>query len=77
MSAEPGLVRVEWQDARFDLDAVPSLALVETVGWLVRDGHDALSVAAERIDGEAWRAVTTIPRCCVHDIVPLMEEWRA
>jgi hypothetical protein len=59
-------VLVVWRDAHFDFewDETDDRAdyLVETVGWVVRDGPKFLSLAHERLpNGDGWRAVTHIP----------------
>jgi hypothetical protein len=73
------LVLVTWRDAWFDFDEPdPEDAradyLVNTVGFLVRQGSRFVSVAQEILpDGDGFRAVTHIPTAIVQRICPLQE----
>jgi len=66
---------VRWLDAAFDLDAVPGLVEVETVGWIVHQDEDIVCVAGEFL-GDATRAHTTIPMVLVEEIRSLSEDHR-
>lgn len=74
---EVPLVLVTWRDAWFDFDEPdPEDAradyLVNTVGFLVRQGPRFVSVAQEVLpDGDGFRAVTHIPVAVVEKISPL------
>jgi hypothetical protein len=74
---ENPLVLVTWRDAWFDFDEPdPEDAradyLVNTVGFLVRNGPRFVSVAQEILpDGDGFRAVTHIPVAVVESIAPL------
>jgi hypothetical protein len=71
------LVLVTWRDAWFDFDAPdPEEArpdyLVQTVGFLVREGPRFVSIAQELLpDGDGFRAVTHIPVAVVEAMSPL------
>ena len=70
------LVLVRWRDAWFDLEGKPEewrqSFLVETVGWVVRQVADVVSVAQELLpDDEGFRAITHIPTAVIVEIVPL------
>jgi len=71
------LVLVTWRDAWFDFDAAdPEDArpdyLVQTVGFLVREGPRFVSIAQELLpDGDGFRAVTHVPVAVVEAISPL------
>lgn len=68
MSDEP-IVKITWKDAWYDADYVDESDfadefVIETVGFLVRRGEHAISIATERQpeEGKArWRGVTHIP----------------
>ena len=72
--ATPQVVVVRWQDAWYDADQgspgewrheYPIL----TVGFLVRDEPDLISIAQELLpQGDGFRSVTHIPRSCVESI---------
>lgn len=63
------LVEVVWRDAHFDLNDMPELAEMRTVGWLVEDEPTHVVVASERQTAEEYfRAYTAIPRECVAEI---------
>ena len=74
---EVPLVLVTWRDAWFDFDEPdPEDAradyLVNTAGFLVRQGPRFVSVAQEVLpDGDGFRAVTHIPVAVVEKISPL------
>jgi hypothetical protein len=69
--SEYPLVVVEWHDAWFDVDQVGvddcrSDYPVRTVGFLLREGPEFLSLAQEILpEGEGFRAVTHIPLAIV------------
>ena len=71
------LVLVEWRDAWFDLDqSSPEDCRadypVRTVGFLLRNGPEFLSLAQEVLpEGEGFRAVTHIPVAIVERVQPL------
>jgi hypothetical protein len=73
------LVLVRWHDAWFDLEQ-PAGGwrddyLVQTVGFLVREGPDVVSIAQELLPGrDGYRAVTHIPRGIIESISTLFEE---
>jgi len=71
------LVLVRWRDAWFDFEAGssgwPDEYIVQTVGYLVRDTEDIVSVAQEALANGDWRAVTHIPRPIIQGITFLME----
>lgn len=68
------LVVVEWHDAWFDLDQVSaedcrSDYTVRTIGFLLRNGPEFLSLAQEVLpEGEGFRAVTHIPIAIVERV---------
>jgi hypothetical protein len=72
-------VLVRWRDAWFDLDP-PSSGwrdeyVVHTVGYLVRENEDVVSVAQERLPGrDGYRAITHIPRGVVLGVTTLFAE---
>ena len=64
------IVRVTWRDAWFDVDGDRrdwrAEYPVTTVGFLVRDTPEVLSVAAEQLPGDdGFRAITHIPQVTV------------
>ena len=71
------LVLVRWQDAWFDADQQDaedwrSDYLVQTVGFVVRQEPDLVSVAQELLpEGDGYRAVTHIPRGMIVSMMPL------
>ena len=73
------LVLVRWRDAWFDFEQ-PSSGwreeyLVHTVGFLVRESDEVVSVAQERLPGrEGYRAITHIPRGVVESVTTLFTE---
>jgi len=72
-------VLVRWRDAWFDLDPPPSgwrdEYVVHTVGYLVRENEDVVSVAQERLPGrDGYRAITHIPRGVVLSVTTLFAE---
>jgi len=58
-------ILVVWRDAFFQFDEEEDERadyLVETVGWVLKDGPKFLVLAQERLpDGDGWRAITHIP----------------
>lgn len=74
------LVLVQWRDAWFDLEQDKlrgwrSEYLVQTVGFLVRDEPEVVSVAQELLPGhDGFRAITHIPRGVVESVATLYEE---
>jgi len=71
------LVCVVWEDASFDLDEIPQLREVWTVGFVVQETATYITVGGERVyneDGEHYtRANTTIPKSCVSEMTHLLE----
>lgn len=73
------LVIARWKDAnvdsgQFSLATIPHTPLiVETVGWLLRDDTDGISVAAEKVEDE-WRGVTFILRELVLEVKPVIKK---
>jgi hypothetical protein len=71
------LVLVRWQDAWFDADQQDAEDwrndyLVQTVGFVVRQEPDLVSVAQELLpEGDGYRAVTHIPRGMIVSMMPL------
>lgn len=68
---------VRWRDAWFDHEGPWSRESypVETVGFLVRDEPEVVSIAQELLpDGEGYRAITHVPRALVDEVVTLAEE---
>jgi hypothetical protein len=74
------LVLVHWLDAWYDADEQSHEDWradypVQTVGYLVRDDHNVISIAQEVLpDDEGFRAVTHIPRPMVQQITRLALE---
>jgi hypothetical protein len=72
--AEHPLVLVEWHDAWFDLEQASTDDgradyPVRTVGFLLREGPEFLSLAQEVLpEGEGFRAVTHIPLAIVERV---------
>lgn len=67
------IVRVTWRDAWFDNDGDQrdwrSEYLVTTVGFLVRDMPEVVSVAAEHLPGgDGFKAITHIPRAVIAEL---------
>ena len=52
---------VVWEDAAYDLDEVPEMAVATTLGFLVRHDNASITIASERFDDGSYRAFTTIP----------------
>lgn len=73
------LVLVRWHDAWFDLEQ-PTGGwrddyLVQTVGFLVREGPDVISVAQELLPWrDGFRAVTHIPYGIVESVTTLFHD---
>jgi hypothetical protein len=72
-------VLVRWRDAWFDFEQPTSgwrdQYLVHTVGFLVRETDEVVSVAQERLPGrEGYRAITHIPRGVVESVTTLFAE---
>jgi hypothetical protein len=71
------LVLVRWQDAWFDADQQDAEDwrndyLVQTVGFVVRQEPDLVSIAQELLpEGDGYRAVTHIPRGMIVSMMPL------
>jgi hypothetical protein len=63
------LTSVVWYDAWFDFDppgdGYKDEFVVTTIGFLVRETDEVLSLAAERLPDEGFRAITHIPKACV------------
>jgi hypothetical protein len=76
------LVLIRWQDAWFDPDQQDaedwrSDYLVQTVGFVVRQEPDLVSIAQELLpDGDGYRAVTHIPRGMIQTMMPLVNGRR-
>ena len=76
------LVLINWHDAWFDADQGDpeewrSDYLVQTVGFLVRQDPDIVSVAQEVLpDGDGFRAVTHIPKGMIESMTPLVTSRR-
>jgi len=76
------LVLVRWQDAWFDPDQQDpedwrSDYLVQTVGFVVRQEPDLVSIAQELLpEGDGYRAVTHIPRGMIVTMTPLTNARR-
>jgi hypothetical protein len=76
------LVLVRWQDAWFDADQQDEEDwrddyLVQTVGFVVRQEPDLVSVAQEVLpEGDGYRAVTHIPRGMIVSMMPLTNSRR-
>jgi len=73
------LVLVRWRDAWFDFEQPAGgwreQYLVHTVGFLVRDTDEVVSVAQERLPGrEGFRAITHIPKGVVETVTTLFAE---
>lgn len=73
------LVLVRWRDAWFDMERPTGgwrgRYLVHSVGFLVRETDDVISVAQDRLPGrEGYRAVTHIPRGVVESVTTLFAE---
>lgn len=72
---DPPLVLVSWHDAWFDFESNGSRRksyAVQTVGFLVLDEDDVLSLAQEMLpDPDGYRAVTHIPKAIVSGITYL------
>jgi hypothetical protein len=72
------LVLIRWQDAWFDADQQDSEDwrseyLVQTVGFVVRQEPDLVSIAQELLpEGDGYRAVTHIPRGMIESMTPLV-----
>jgi hypothetical protein len=70
---------VRWHDAWFDIEQPASGwredYLVQTVGFLVRESPELISIAQELLPGrDGFRAVTHIPRGVIESVIPLFEE---
>jgi len=65
------LVLVRWHDAWFDYDppdgGFSASCPASTVGWLIRETDEVVSVAQEQLDQHTFRAVTHIPVSLVED----------
>jgi hypothetical protein len=65
------IVAVRWIDASYErgelsAEEMDPLAELETVGFLVREDKDSMSVASERgIDDKHYRHISHIPRSCI------------
>jgi hypothetical protein len=71
------LVQVTWHDAWFDFDQTEAEDcrtdyLVKTVGFLLSEGPNFLSIAQEMLpDGDGFRAVTHIPVPIIESVTQL------
>jgi hypothetical protein len=73
--AENEMVAVTWTDAWFDLDPPAEHREefpVTTVGFLIEQNEKWISVAAEQLPDNAWRAITHIPVGVIRTIRPVM-----
>jgi hypothetical protein len=76
------LVLVRWQDAWFDADQQDAEDfrndyVVQTVGFVVRQEPDLVSIAQELLpEGDGYRAVTHIPRGMIVTMMPLTSARR-
>lgn len=63
------LLAVTWEDAAFDLDKDPGILLMTTVGYLVRQNSQLLTLAGEA-GGEMdyFRSYTAIPASLIRSI---------
>jgi hypothetical protein len=72
------LVVVRWHDAWFDFEVPGRFRTqypVQTVGFLIREDDEVVSVAQELLpSGDGFRAITHIPRGVVQAITTLFEE---
>jgi hypothetical protein len=74
------LVIVEWTDSASSAtwsdkrELEPSVCV--SVGWLLADGDDAITVAASYTNTGAWGDHTAIPRSVVRRIVDLRQDRR-
>lgn len=77
MPPRPKLVEVIWDDAHADLteasqaelDEFHQSAIMETVGWLLRDDHAGVTIANERCaHDQTFRGRTFIPRPLVRTV---------
>ncbi len=73
------LVLVRWRDAWFDFEQPTGgwrdQYIVHTVGFLVRENDEVVSVAQERLPSrEGYRAITHIPRGVVESVTTLFAE---
>jgi len=69
------LVLVRWHDAWFDYDQPGTWkddCPIETVGYLVRETDDIISISQESLDDDTFRATTHIPAAIVQDITDLV-----
>ncbi len=71
------LVMVKWMDANFErgelrpVDMNP-LAELRSVGWLVRNDPESVSVSAEQCEEDgSYRETTHIPKGCVKTVTLL------
>jgi hypothetical protein len=72
------LVIVKWNDANGDsltayaAQDVPHVPIViDTVGWLMRDDDNGVSVSGEFCGDDTWRSVTFVPRGMVISVTPV------
>lgn len=82
MSNPPTLVVVEWLDAwvdgsdsvtHGDPDPKHKATLMQTLGWLVRDTPEGVSIFNERCldaDDGSYRSRTFIPRGMIKNVIP-------
>lgn len=76
----PVIVEIVWRDAYFDFDQGPGHEarddyLVRTVGFLIEEGLNFVSVGQEMLpDGDGYRAITHIPQTTVESINRLHPE---
>ena len=61
----------KWNDAWMDFDepdALDDSMPVHTVGFLVRDNGETITIAAERFPEGGYRCLTSIPRVLVTEL---------
>lgn len=80
MSDEKPLVLVLWRDACFvrddwnEDDGERSLAIIQTVGWMVSHNNNAVVLTNEIVsheEFEQYRGAIAIPTECVEEIIEL------
>jgi hypothetical protein len=64
--------KVSWIDSKTVLsqiteDELPKPCVIDSVGFLVEETDEYITLARERIDSD-WRGVIAIPKCCVKEI---------
>lgn len=74
------LVILTWKDAhaggheQYDLSSVPhSPLIIQTIGWLLKDDMEGVSIASEMLEGGAYRSYTFVPRGMVVNVSPVIK----